>query len=370
MELTVAGEALLDRARKVLGDVDGAVSAAMAVGGELISRVTKMWQPLEGRLAGDVDLRTAREAAEEMQGQLAPPPGTQVRPVVAGGVPALVVAPTGISTPTVMYLHGGAYVLGSAYGHRPHAGALAIAAHAGVLVPDYRLAPEHPFPAAVEDSVCAYLWLLDQGVAAEQIKLVGDSSGAGLALSLLLTLKARETPLPGAVALFCPWLDLRLEQGPAGPAPPGLSLEEARRCIRMYLGEHPADDPIADPSSADLTGLPPMLDPGRYRRRAACGRESSGARARPPGRRSPRAVPPSKHTHFSSSGRSFPKPPTRSKPPECSSASALRQGSTTNSGSHGHRPWASRSQESHTSTARRAIGCLSRRSSCAGRWRR
>jgi DNA-binding MarR family transcriptional regulator len=88
VELTVAGEALLDRARKVLDDVDGAVSAAMAVGGELLSRVTKMWQPLEGRLAGDVDLQEAREAAEEMQGQLAPPSGTKVRPVVAGGVPA------------------------------------------------------------------------------------------------------------------------------------------------------------------------------------------------------------------------------------------------------------------------------------------
>ncbi len=259
VELTLAGEALLDRARNVLDDVDGAVSAAMAVGGELLSRVTKMWQPLEGRLASDVDLQAAREAAEEMQGQLPPPAGTKVRPVVAGGVGALVVVPTGVSTPTVIYLHGGAYVLGSAYGYRAHAGALAIAAQAGVLVPDYRLAPEHPFPAAVEDSVSAYLWLLDQGIAPEQVTLAGDSSGAGLALSTLLTLNARNAPLPSGVALFCPWLDLRLEHEATDSARQVLSLQEARRCIRMYLGEHPADDPIADPLSADLTGLPPML---------------------------------------------------------------------------------------------------------------
>ena len=259
VELTVAGEALLDRARNVLRDVDGAVAAAMAVGGELLSRVAKLWQPLEGRLGNAADLESARAAAEEMQSQLPPPPGISVRPTIAGGVASLVVAPSAEMAPTVLYLHGGAYVLGSAYGYRPHAGAVALAAQAGVLVPEYRLAPEHPFPAGAEDCVSAYLWLLDQGVAPQQVTLAGDSSGGGLAMSVALMLKARDAPLPGAIVLFCPWLDLRLEAEEAGPRRTGLDADEVRHCIAMYLGDHPADDPLLDPLAADLTGLPPML---------------------------------------------------------------------------------------------------------------
>ena len=259
VELTPAGEALLDRARKVLNDVDDAVSAAMTVSGELISRVAKLWQPVTQQLvARDLDLHDARAAAEEMQAQLEPPPGASVRSVVAGGVPALVAAPPEPTATTVMYLHGGAFILGSAYAYRHHAGALAVAAHTGVLVPDYRLAPEHPFPAALEDAASAYLWLLDRGIAPEHLTLVGDSSGGGLALSLALTLKEREAPLPGAIALLCPWLDLRLEDETHSNWP-AQHLDEARRCIAMYLSGHPIDTPVLDPLSADLGGLPPML---------------------------------------------------------------------------------------------------------------
>ncbi len=98
--------------------------------------------------------------------------------------------------PTVLYLHGGGYVAGSAFGYQPHAGALAAAAQTGVLVPDYRLAPEHPFPAAVEDALSAYGWMLEQGIAPERIAVAGDSAGGGLVLSLLLTLRrdARAAP--------------------------------------------------------------------------------------------------------------------------------------------------------------------------------
>jgi acetyl esterase/lipase len=152
-------------------------------------------------------------------------------------------------------------VAGSAFGYQPHAGALATSAQTGVLVPDYRLAPEHPFPAAVEDSLSAYRWLLDRSPAPEQVAVAGDSSGGGLVASLLLTLAERGVPQPGAAVLLSPWLDLalRLERDPAEVLAPFAPDEEARMCAAMYLAGHPFDDPVVNPLGADLTGLPPML---------------------------------------------------------------------------------------------------------------
>jgi acetyl esterase/lipase len=264
VELTLAGEALLERARMLLRDVDEAVSAALAVGGELLGRVARLLEPLSGLVGQNADLHEARETFEQLQAEFSPPAGTRVRPVIAGGVPSLIVSPPDHHEPTVIYLHGGGYVLGSAFGYQPHAGALAAAAQTGVLVPDYRLAPEHPFPAAVEDALSAYHWLLDQGVPADAVTVAGDSAGGGLVMSLLLTLKRESEPLPGAAVLFCPWLDLRLEATslPLAGEPvkaPLASEAEARRCADAYLNGHPSEDPIVDPLAADLAGLPSIL---------------------------------------------------------------------------------------------------------------
>jgi acetyl esterase/lipase len=264
VELTLAGEALLDRARKLLHDVDEAVSATLAVGGELLARVAKLLEPVSGLVARDHSLHEARAAFENLQAEFKAPAGTRVRPVTAGGVPSLIASGADQPPATVLYLHGGAYVVGSAFGYQPHAGALAAAARAGVLVPDYRLAPEHPFPAAVDDALSAYRWLLDQGVPAEDVTVVGDSAGGGLAMSLLLTLRRDGEPLPGGAVLFCPWLDLGLRHTslPAEVEPaiaPMATDDEASRCVDAYLNGHPVDDPILDPLAADLAGLPPML---------------------------------------------------------------------------------------------------------------
>ena len=131
-----------------------------------------------------------------MNAQFSPPAGTITRPVTAGGVPSLVVSPGVGHEPTVLYIHGGGYVIGSAFGYQPHAGALAAAAQTGILVPDYRLAPEHPFPAALEDAQRAYLWLREQTPDPDGIIVAGDSAGGGILLSLLLTLKREGLPLP------------------------------------------------------------------------------------------------------------------------------------------------------------------------------
>jgi len=258
VELTLAGEALLDRSRQLLRDVDQAVAAALAVGGELLGRVARTLEPMRGLVATDPDLVRARDTFESMNAQFSPPPGTITRPVTAGGVPSLVVSPGQDHQATVMYLHGGGYVIGSAFGYQPHAGALAAAAQTGLLVPDYRLAPEHPFPAALEDAQRAYLWLREQTPDPDGIVLVGDSAGAGLVLSLLLVLKRDRLPLPAAAVVFCPWLALDPEAGTQSDAPLATD-KDVQRCVEAYLAGHPPDDPIVDPLGADLTGLPPML---------------------------------------------------------------------------------------------------------------
>jgi len=252
VELTLAGEALLDRARGLLREVDEAVSAARSVGGELLARIARHWESFAEVSPGD--LQELRIAFEGLHGQFEPPPNISVRSVNAGGVPGLLVTPSSEEPATILYLHGGGHVAGSAFGYRPLAGALAEQAGTGVVVPDYRLAPEHPFPASVEDAVRAYRWMLGRG--ATRIIVAGDSSGCGLALSLLLSLKQQGLPAPGAVILFCPWVDLAMVSRDRIPH----ELDDFRRAsVGLYLAGHPADDPLVSPLTADLAGLPPML---------------------------------------------------------------------------------------------------------------
>jgi monoterpene epsilon-lactone hydrolase len=268
VELTLAGEALLDRARQLLGDLDEAVTVTRSVGGELASRIAGYWRFLGEPAVLDAELQNLRDGFEAVHAKFGPPPEVEVRPINTGGVSSLVLAPRPDCPATVLHVHGGAFVMGSAFGYRTLAGALAVAADTGVLVPDFRLAPEHPFPAALEDVLRAYLWLLDSGADPGRLCVSGDSSGASLALSLLITLKQQELPQPGRLILLSPGVDLdrvlydRPAADPdpvAGEPQPVISIEHLRRFTNMYLAGHPADDPVVSPLTADLTGLPPML---------------------------------------------------------------------------------------------------------------
>jgi epsilon-lactone hydrolase len=264
VELTLAGDALLDRARELLHDVDDAVSATRAVGGELAGRLARIWEPVNDLASTGADLQELRNSYESLHAQFAPPPEVEVRPVNAGGVPSLLLATEAGPEPTLLYLHGGGYVMGSAFGFRHVAGALAVAAGTSAVVPEYRLAPEHPFPAALDDVTSAYLWMLDSGIDPEQVTLVGDSAGGGLAVALMLRLKDEEMALPGGAALLCPGVDLTFEyvdELPSEPQP-ALSLEQLRSFVASYLDGHPIDDPLVSPLYGDLTGLPPMLIQG------------------------------------------------------------------------------------------------------------
>ena len=252
VELTLAGDALLDRVRPVLREVDATISTVQSVGGELAGRAARLWEPFIQAAATDANVHQQRVAYERMLANFSPPAEVTVTATNANGVPSLLVAPEPEHPPRLLHLHGGGYLLGSAFGYRPLAGALALAADTGVLLPDYRLAPEHQFPAAIEDAVTAYEWMLDRGVDAEEVILAGDSSGGGLVVSVLLTLEERGLPQPGGAVLMCPWVDLALSLEHDAP-------DVKRRWVAAYLGAHPADDPLVSPLTADLSALPPLL---------------------------------------------------------------------------------------------------------------
>jgi epsilon-lactone hydrolase len=254
VELTIAGSALLDRARRLLGDLDEAIAATQSVGGELANRMATMWAPVLEVVAADRDIQEMRAAYESFLAQAAVPEGVEVRPVNAGGVSSLELAAGGSRGAAVLYLHGGGYILGSAYGYRPLVGALVASAGVDALVPDFRLAPEHPFPAAVEDALSAYRWLAEQR---RGIVVAGDSAGAGLACSLLVTLKAQGLPLPAGVVCLSPGFDLT--GAPRFAPGDGETLSALMRSSDAYLAGHPADDPVVNPLAADLAGAPPLL---------------------------------------------------------------------------------------------------------------
>jgi monoterpene epsilon-lactone hydrolase len=233
--------------------------------GRAAARLALLWAGIRDLTTVDTDLQALRNAAEELLGQFPPPPEITVRPLNSGGVHSLLVAADHRQPATILFLHGGGHVMGSAFGYRGLAGALALAAEACVVAPEYRLAPEHPFPAALEDAGRAYRWMLDEGTAPGRITVVADSAGCGLAMSLMLTLIQQGLPLPGGAALLCPAVDLSFEHLDRAPSvdpdqPEAvLSIEQLRSFADAYLDGHPADDPLVSPLTTDLTGIPPLL---------------------------------------------------------------------------------------------------------------
>jgi epsilon-lactone hydrolase len=172
-----------------------------------------------------------------------------------------IAAPRARTDFVVLYLHGGGYVSGSPRTHRALIGHLARHAQARVLALDYRLAPEHVYPAALEDTWAAYWWLLNEGIAAKHIVVAGDSAGGGLALALLLALRDAGAPLPAAAICFSPWVDLALTGGSLhrNRATDYINEEILHATAEMYLGDHNPRDPLVSPLYGDLHGLPPLL---------------------------------------------------------------------------------------------------------------
>ena len=163
---------------------------------------------------------------------------------------------------TLLYLHGGGYIMGGPNTHRNMVRALARYANVRALLLDYRLAPEDPFPAAIEDAEAAYDWLIEQGVMPEKMFVAGDSAGGGLSLALMLKLKEHGKTQPKAAALLSPWTDLTASGESArthAERDPMIDIDRMPEAVAYYCNGHPANDPLISPVFADLSGLAPLF---------------------------------------------------------------------------------------------------------------
>jgi epsilon-lactone hydrolase len=184
-------------------------------------------------------------------------------PVTAGGVPAeWIVAPGAAQDRVILYLHGGGYVMGSINTHRAMIARISRAAQAKALALDYRLAPEHPFPAAIEDATAAYRWLLAQGYKPGKIVIAGDSAGGGLVLATLLALRDAQTPLPAAAVPISAWSDMEgtgASMKTRASKDPMVANGSLLDMAKVYVGNADRRNPLASPLHGDYRGLPPML---------------------------------------------------------------------------------------------------------------
>ena len=191
------------------------------------------------------------------------PAGVTCTPVEAGGVSAeWSVAHGAAEDKVILYVHGGGYVMGSAGSHRDVTGRLSKASGARVLSLNYRLAPEHPFPAPVDDAVAAYRWLLAQGISSSNVAIAGDSAGGGLAFATLLALRDAGDPVPAAGVGISPWVDMEgtgESMTTRAAVDPVVQKEGLLEMAKLYLGDADPKNPLAAPLHANLAGLPPLL---------------------------------------------------------------------------------------------------------------
>jgi acetyl esterase/lipase len=213
-------------------------------------------------LGPGLELAEVRASYQTFASLTTTPAGVTWTEVDAGGVPAIWAEPAGGSPDRVLqYVHGGGYVIGAAEYYRNLTGHLAAAVGCRVLNVDYRLAPEHPHPCAVEDSTATYRWLLDQGLEPRHLAISGDSAGGGLAVATLLSIRKEGMPQPAGAVPLSPWVDL---EGTGGSMTTNAALdvlvgaEGLKGMAEAFLQGCDARDPLAAPLHADLAGLCPL----------------------------------------------------------------------------------------------------------------
>jgi monoterpene epsilon-lactone hydrolase len=226
--------------------------------------LTMIVNMLKARPTGAEPTVAEMRAGFELMTSLLPVAADVTRePVGADGVPAeWVVAPGAVTERVILYLHGGGYVVGSINTHRELASRLSRAAAARVLLIDYRLAPEHPHPAAVEDSTAAYRWLLSIGIQPSRIVIGGESAGGGLTVATLVALRDAGLPLPAAAVCLSPWFDLEgigESMTTKAAVDPLIQVDGLRKMAALYLAGQDPRTPLAAPLYANLSGLPPLL---------------------------------------------------------------------------------------------------------------
>jgi acetyl esterase/lipase len=187
----------------------------------------------------------------------------RLEPIDAHGVPAeCSLAPDSDASKVLLFFHGGGYCSGSIMSHRGMVTETGRAAQARTLAVGYRLAPEHPFPAAIEDARSAYRFLLDQGIAPSKIVIGGDSAGGGLTLALMTSVRDAREPLPACAWLVSPWVDLQMtgaSLAEKAAIDPLISKSYLEELASAYLAGADPANPLVSPLNADLAGLPPLL---------------------------------------------------------------------------------------------------------------
>nr|MDO8079732.1 alpha/beta hydrolase [Candidatus Freyarchaeota archaeon] len=205
-----------------------------------------------------------RNGLEQLSSMIKLPKDVKCEPVDAGGVPAeWITTPGVVSRHVILYLHGGGYVGGSIKTHRDLVARISRVSRARVLIIDYQLAPEHPFPAALEDSVAAYRWLVStKGISPDNLIVAGDSAGGGLTVASLVKLRDEGVALPAAAICLSPWTDLACtgkSMKSKAKSDPFITSESGKFMANLYLKGVDPCDPLASPLYANLQGLPPML---------------------------------------------------------------------------------------------------------------
>lgn len=188
-----------------------------------------------------------------------PPRAAHFENTTAGNIPVTRTSYGNNSRGAVLYLHGGGYIIGSSSTHRGITGHLAKTSGCIVVTPDYRLAPEFPFPAALDDAEACWNGLLEMGFEPEQLALAGDSAGGGLAVALAMRLRDKNAPLPASLTVFSPWVDLTQKQLYMPECEPVLQANWTSKAAGLYAGEESLTNPLISPVFGDLSGLPPLL---------------------------------------------------------------------------------------------------------------
>ncbi|HEY7546900.1 MAG TPA: alpha/beta hydrolase [Blastocatellia bacterium] len=208
-------------------------------------------------------LEERRAYFNSLDQQFPTPEEVRIEPVIANGVRAeWVKAPDSSDDRVILYVHGGGYIVGSPVSHRHLVAELSRASLSSALSVDYRLAPEHPFPAAVDDAVSAYRWLIDAGIAPERIVIAGDSAGGGLTVATMLSLRDQGIALPAGGVCISPWADLTItaeSYTTKAAVDPMVTRDQLSMMASAYLGGADARTPMASPLFADLRGLSPLL---------------------------------------------------------------------------------------------------------------
>ncbi len=227
---------------------------------EILIRVLKEYQSSQT----EPSVEGMRDGLNQLASMARLPKDVKCEPVDAGGTPAeWITTPGVVSQRVILYLHGGGYVGGSIETHRDLVARISRVSKARILIIDYRLAPEHPFPAGLEDAVAAYRWLVStEGIKPDNLIVAGDSAGGGLTVATLVKLRDEGVALPAAAICLSPWTDLA-NTGESvkskAEIDPFITPEGGELMAKLYLKDTDPRNPLASPLYASLQGLPPMF---------------------------------------------------------------------------------------------------------------